>query len=155
MERRRVSPAARARLARAAAAALVVTAAGTYAAVEFKHIVFDTPLKVPLPEDATAAVKQFHRSGEDPYVGDDQAVAQGQQLFQQWCMSCHGPKATGGMGPSLVDEEALYPDTKTPLGLFETVYGGALGAMQPFGQRIPQDDILKIIAYIEKLRSEQ
>ena len=156
MQRRRVPAAARARIARATAAALLAGAVSAYAAVEFRHIVFDTPLDVPEPgADATEAVKQFHQTGKDPYVGDAQAAAEGRKLFQQWCASCHGPKGTGGMGPSLVDDQAQYPRTETHQGLFETIYGGALGAMQPFGQRIAQDDILKIIAYIEQLRSER
>lgn len=154
MKRRRVPGAApRAGLARGVAAALLLAAVGTYAAVEFRHIAFDTPLAVPPPE--TEAAKKFHQTGENPYVGKAEAVAEGKQLFQQWCVSCHGTGATGGMGPSLVDEQAQYPRTETQVGLFEAVYGGALGAMQPFGQRIPQDDILKITAYIEQLRSQQ
>jgi len=154
MKRGRVrAAAARARLARGTAAVLWLGAVAVYGAVEFRHIAFDSPLDVPPPE--TEAARQFHQSGENPYVGDAEAVAAGQKLFRQWCVSCHGIKATGGMGPSLVDAQAQYPRTRTQVGLFEAVFGGALGAMQPFGKRIPQDDILKITAYIEQLRSRQ
>lgn len=144
------------RVARGAARAVLLAAASAFAAVEFRHIVFDSPLDVPAPgEDATEAVRQFHATGENPYDGDADAVAKGKRLFQQWCAACHAPDATGNIGPSLVDEKALYPRTETDVGLFETIYGGALGAMQSFGGRIPQDDILKIIAHINELRKDR
>ncbi len=36
--------------------------------------------------------------------------------------------------------------------MFEVVFGGAGGAMQAFGKRMSQDDILKIIAYVRSLK---
>jgi cytochrome c-L len=38
--------------------------------------------------------------------------------------------------------------------MFEIIYGGAAGAMQPFGKRMDQDDILRIMAFVETLRAQ-
>jgi cytochrome c-L len=40
----------------------------------------------------------------------------------------------------------------TDKGMFEIVYGGATGAMQPMGKRLTQDQILRIIAYVRSLK---
>lgn len=140
---------------RGAAVAALLAAGLVSAAVTFRHIVFDTPLDVPSGPDVSEAARQFHATGENPYAGDPEAIAEGERLFQQWCASCHAPDATGNIGPSLVDDEARYPRANTDVGLFEAIYGGALGAMQAFGGRIPQDDILKIVAYINELRKDR
>lgn len=137
--------------------AAVFVSAADAPKVEFRHIVFDTPLDVTPAsgEKVTEAVRKFHATGKDPYVGDPEAVAEGKKLYAQWCASCHGADATGGMGPSLVSESPVYPRTKTDKGLFEAMYGGAFGAMQPFKGRITQDEMLKIVAYIQELRKKR
>jgi cytochrome c-L len=48
----------------------------------------------------------------------------------------------------------VYPRVTTDKGLFEVVFGGAAGAMQPFGQRMTQDQILKAMAYVRTLMSK-
>ena len=58
----------------------------------------------------------------------------------------------GRMGSNLVDAQVRYPRANTPAGFFEIVYAGATGAMQAFGDRVGQDDILKIEAYVESLK---
>jgi cytochrome c-L len=125
--------------------------------IQFKHIAFDTPLDVkPRPDEKiTPAVQQFYETGKDPYVGNPQAVAEGKKLYDTHCASCHMPNGSGGMGASLISENPTYPRNKTDVGLFETVYGGALGAMQPFNDRLTQDEILKVIAYIHELRKKR
>ena len=40
----------------------------------------------------------------------------------------------------------------TDVGTFEIVYGGGAGAMQAFGDRLTQEEILKIMAYIDSLK---
>jgi hypothetical protein len=36
--------------------------------------------------------------------------------------------------------------------MFEIIYGGAAGAMQAFGDRMDQDEILRLMAFTETLR---
>ena len=124
------------------------------AAIAFRHIAFGTPLDVsPRPgETVTAAVAQFHETGQNPYVGDAAAAADGKQLYETWCQSCHMPDGSGRIGPSLIGPQHIHERTATDVGLFEAVFGGSLGAMQSFRDRLTQDEILRINAYVRSLR---
>jgi cytochrome c-L len=95
-------------------------------------------------------VENFHCTGENAYNADQAAIAEGKTLFRL-CASCHGPNGEGRIGPSLIDENVKYERVATEHGEFEVVYGGAAGAMQPMGRRFTQDEILKIMGYVESL----
>lgn len=143
-----------ARRAAIAGLMLVSALAAGQVATKYRHIALETPLEVTIPPDAPPAVMQFHATGKNPYNGNAQAVEEGKKLYDEWCAQCHAPQGTGGMGPSLVAKQHTYPRSATDVGLFEAVYGGALGAMQPFNDRLSQDQILKVIAYINELRQK-
>jgi cytochrome c-L len=133
----------------------VALAAGVVsAAIAFRHIAFGTPLDVtPRPgETPSEAVKAFHETGQNPYVGDASAREDGKRLYEAWCQSCHLPDGSGRIGPSLIGPQHIYERTATDVGLFETIFGGALGAMQSFRDRMTQDEILRLGAYVESLR---
>jgi cytochrome c-L len=144
------------------AAGLALVVAGALApgplgaAVALRHIAFGTPLDAtPRPGEAvTGAVTRFHESGQNPYVGDAAALADGKQLYETWCQSCHMPDGSGRIGPSLIGPHHIYERTATDVGLFEAVLGGALGAMQPFRDRMTQDEILRLNAYVRSLRRD-
>jgi cytochrome c-L len=123
-------------------------------AVEFRHVFDDSLLDVgPQPGEAfTDAVKSFHDTGKDPYVGNTGAIAAGKGLYEAWCQSCHLPDGTGRIGPSLVDQDYFYDRVATDIGLFEVIFAGAAGAMQSFKSRMSQDDMLKLIAYLRALQ---
>ena len=66
---------------------------------------------------------------------------------------CHKPDGSGGMGPSLIDDISAITRANTDVGMFEIIHSGAAGAMRPFSKRgITQDQILKIVAYIDSLK---
>jgi cytochrome c-L len=133
----------------------VALAAGVVpAAIAFRHIAFGTPLDVtPRPgESPSEAVKTFHETGQNPYVGDAGAREDGKRLYEAWCQSCHLPDGSGRIGPSLIGPQHIYERTATDVGLFETIFGGALGAMQSFRERMTQDQILRLGAYVQSLR---
>lgn len=124
------------------------------AQVVFRHPLDDHVLDVEMPEGGTPAgdaVRRFHETGENPYLGDPDAIAEGKRHYQRYCQACHLPDGTGRIGPNLVDEVFKYPRNGTDVGYFETIYGGAAGAMQAFGNRLGQDEILAVIAYIHSL----
>jgi cytochrome c-L len=127
---------------------------GPAARVTFRHIVDDAPLDVGLRPDEplTEAVRHFHAAGENLYQGRAAAVAEGRQHYETWCQSCHLPDGSGRIGPSLVDDQYGYERTKTDVGIFEIIWGGGTGAMQPFRDRLTQDQILKVIAYLHALK---
>ncbi len=120
----------------------------------FRSALDNQPLELNMMpnETVTAAVEHFHQTGENSYSGDAAAVAAGGKAYQQWCAGCHLSDGTGRIGSNLVDDEVHYPRVKTAVGMFEVIYGGASGAMQAFGNRVSQDDILKIMAFIETLK---
>lgn len=122
--------------------------------VAFRHVFTNERLDVRLRPDepATEAVRRFHATGENLYVGKSQAIAEGRRRYLRWCQSCHMPDGSGGMGPSLIGDRRTYERTRTDVGLFEVILGGAGGAMQPFRDRLTQDEILKLIAYLRTLK---
>jgi cytochrome c-L len=128
--------------------------AGPGETVTFRHIVDDAPLDVGLRPDEplTDAVRHFHAAGKNLYVGRTDAIAEGRQHYETWCQSCHLPDGSGRIGPSLIDDQYGYERTKTDVGVFEIILGGGTGAMQPFRDRLTQDQILKVIAYLHALK---
>lgn len=122
--------------------------------VVFRHLFTNAPLDVRLrPGERTSeAVEHFHATGENLYAGKPEAIAEGKGLYETWCQSCHMPDGSGRIGPSLTDERRTYERTKTDVGLFEAILGGAGGAMQSFRDRLTQDEILKLIAYLHTLK---
>lgn len=135
------------------AAVLLMTEAAA-ALPQFTSPIDDGPLQVgTLPgEKITDAVQKFYETGEDPYKGNPAALAQGKDLYDTYCQACHLPDGSGRIGPSLIGDAHHYPRFTTDKGIFEIVYGGATGAMQPFGKRLTQDQILHVIAYVRSLK---
>jgi cytochrome c-L len=124
--------------------------------VQFLDPLTNEPLELSQrPDQAiTPAVEQFHATGENPYAGDEQAIAEGKQIYGKWCQACHLPDGTGRIGPSLADDTWSHPRTGTDVGQFEIIYAGGAGAMQAFGTRLDQDEILKVVAFLETLQKE-
>jgi cytochrome c-L len=125
------------------------------AEIVFRSVVDGSPLDVSpkAGERETSAVRNFKRSGRNPYVGQKAALGEGRRLYQARCQGCHLRDGKGRLGPSLVTDQPEYSQSKTDVGMFEIIYGGATGAMQPFSlQGLRQDNILKVMAYVTSLR---
>jgi cytochrome c-L len=123
------------------------------AEVEFRYVVDNSPLDVtPKPgETLTDAVQEFRQTGKNPYNGREQALADGKKLYVTYCQACHLPDGSGRMGASLTGEKHVHERIANDVGLFEVVFGGAMGAMQPFSKRMTQDEILKVMAFVRTL----
>lgn len=124
--------------------------------IVFRHALDNQPIQFGYRPDQeiTPAVEQFHQTAENAYLGDEAATDDGEDLYAKLCQACHLKDGTGRIGPSLVDGEGARARTGTPIGEFEIIYAGGAGAMQAFGQRIDQDQILRIMAYLEVLKAE-
>ncbi|RIA45429.1 c-type cytochrome [Dichotomicrobium thermohalophilum] len=124
--------------------------------VVFRHVLDDAPIEFEFkPEqEITEAVEIFHQTAENPYSGNEEAIADGKKLYNGLCSACHLPDGTGRIGPNLVDDKYGYDDIATDKGKFEIIYAGGAGAMQAFGRRLTQDEILRVMAYLEKLKAE-
>jgi len=87
----------------------------------------------------------------NPFLGNAQAVSEGESLYNQTCTTCHGSGGGGGeIGPAIVSGDRLdigVSDAQT----FNIIKNGVAGTpMAP--QRLPDSDIWKIVTYIHALR---
>ena len=121
--------------------------------VAFRYAIDNSPLDVtPKPgETLTEQAKEFRRTGQNPYNGQQDALDEGKKLYATYCQVCHLPDGSGRMGASLIGEKHVHERITNDVGLFEVIFGGAAGAMQPFGKRMTQDQILKVMAYLRTL----
>ena len=113
------------------------------------------PLEVKLlpNEKETEAVKEFHATGQNRYRDAPAALAEGKELYEQHCQSCHLPDGSGRLGPSLITRRLEVQARRDDVGMFEVIYAGAAGAMQSFFRRgVTQDETLKMIAYVRTLK---
>jgi cytochrome c-L len=133
---------------------LFLSLAVSAAAPRFTSPLDDGPLEIKLlpGEQITQAVQKFYDTGENPYKGDSEALVKGKELYLTYCQACHLPDGSGRIGPSLIGDTHHYPRFTTDKGLFEIIYGGATGAMQPFGKRLTQDQILLVMTYVRALK---
>ncbi|MFL4973140.1 MAG: c-type cytochrome [Microvirga sp.] len=123
--------------------------------IVFRHVLDNSPLEVkPRPNEVeTEAVKRFKETGKNPYLGDEQALAEGKKLYRVECQACHLPDGAGRIGPTLIADSWKYERAATDVGMFEILYGGASGAMQSFARRgMTQDQMLKVIAFVRSLK---
>jgi len=124
--------------------------------IVFLHALDNQPIEFSYrPEqEITPAVEQFHQTAENAYSGDPAAIEAGQKLYARLCQACHLKDGTGRIGPSLVGDNPKRARTGSDRGRFEIIYAGGAGAMQAFGQRLDQDQILQVMAYLDVLREE-
>ena len=105
-------------------------------------------------QQITGAVADFHKTAKNAYDGDAGAIAEGKQLYEQYCAACHLKDGGGRIGPNLTDDEWRYPQVAADKGMFEIIYAGGAGAMQAFGRRMTQDQILQLMAYVRTFRAK-
>ena len=91
---------------------------------------------------------------ENPFRGDAQAIADGQEVFTTICVACHLADGRGLVGPSLVDPYWKYGNTDTDL--FVSVSEGRPLGMPPWAATLGNEKIWKVLAYMETLpRSDE
>jgi cytochrome c-L len=124
--------------------------------IVFLHALDNQPIEFSWRPDQeiTPAVEQFHRTAENAYSGDPAAIEEGRKLYARLCQACHLADGSGRIGPSLTDDRGKRARTGSDRGRFEIIYAGGAGAMQAFGRRLDQDQILQLMAYLEVLREE-
>jgi cytochrome c oxidase cbb3-type subunit 3 len=90
----------------------------------------------------------------NPFEGDAAAIQEGKRLFGAMnCVYCHGPQASGLMGPSLNDPGWRYGGS--PAELYNSIHDGRPKGMPAWGARLPPDQIWKLVAYLESLGGAQ
>jgi len=122
-----------------------------------------SPLPIKPTDKDTPEVKEFYKTGKNPYtkkfISDPEAAKTGRKVFNMYsCTQCHGGNAGGQTGPSLTDDNWVYPKNVTDKGMFETISGGTNAGMpiwhlQVAGnpELLSSDDILRVMAWIRSM----
>lgn len=88
----------------------------------------------------------------NPFKGDKGKIKEGSDLFVSYnCMDCHGADGSGAMGPSLADNRFHFGGTDGEV--FQSIYEGRPDGMPAWGGRIPDDQIWRLVAYVQSLGS--
>jgi cytochrome c oxidase cbb3-type subunit 3 len=86
----------------------------------------------------------------NPFQGDPAKVKEGGALFVSYnCMDCHGMDGSGAMGPSLADARFHFGGSAGEV--FQSIYEGRPDGMPAWGGRIPDDQIWRLVAYVQSL----
>ena len=91
----------------------------------------------------------------NPFAGNPQAIAQGEQLYNQNCTSCHGPNGgSGEIGPEIIHNLSMpLRGELNDNQILDVIRNGAPGTvMLAWNGKLADDDILKIGAFLHSLR---
>jgi cytochrome c oxidase cbb3-type subunit 3 len=84
-----------------------------------------------------------------PYEYNAYGINEGKVLFNQFnCSGCHA-HGGGGMGPPLMDAEWIYGSEAG--NIFATIAEGRPGGMPAFRERLSNDQIWRLVAYVRSM----
>jgi mono/diheme cytochrome c family protein len=75
--------------------------------------------------------------------GSDRPTASGAALYANNCARCHGAEGGGGVGPSLANIAATFPDIDDQI----TFVSNGGGGMPRFGDLLTEADIREVVTY--------
>jgi cytochrome c oxidase cbb3-type subunit 3 len=97
------------------------------------------------PSRAAGAVAQVHNRYEDNAF----AVSQGKTWYRAYnCAGCHG-QGGGNIGPPLMDAKWRYG--ADPASIYQTIAHGRPNGMPAYGDRVPEDQIWQLVAYVRSM----
>jgi cytochrome c oxidase cbb3-type subunit 3 len=86
----------------------------------------------------------------NPHAGDKLVAATGAQLFTTMnCDGCHGPDASGAVGPNLGDGRWRYGGADPEV--FMSIYYGRPKGMPAFGGVLGEDGVWQLVTYLRSL----
>jgi cytochrome c oxidase cbb3-type subunit 3 len=86
----------------------------------------------------------------NPHAGDPQAAKNGARLFAAMnCDGCHGPDASGWVGPSLQDGRWRYGGDDGEV--FSSIYYGRPRGMPAFGGTLEAEGVWLLVSYLKSL----
>jgi mono/diheme cytochrome c family protein len=84
-----------------------------------------------------------------PYDDNAWGMSEGQRLYAQMnCMGCHA-HGGGGMGPALMDGAWRYGASDT--AIFDSIVSGRPNGMPAFRNRLGDDQIWQLVAYVKSI----
>jgi cytochrome c oxidase cbb3-type subunit III len=88
-------------------------------------------------------------AGKSPYEGNAWGVSEGKRLYAQFnCVGCHA-HGGGGIGPPLMDNSWRYGGQ--PANIYGSIVEGRPNGMPAFRGKIDDDDVWKLVAYVQAL----
>ena len=107
-----------------------------------------SPVQTRMPAPQTEVVRTQPKTA-NPYEGNVAAIAEGKLLYNRFnCVGCHAAGG-GAIGPALMDDKWRYGSD--PVNIYATIVEGRPRGMPSFHDKIPEDDIWKIVAYVRSL----
>lgn len=86
---------------------------------------------------------------EHKYEHNAEAISEGQRLFAWFnCVGCHA-HGGGGIGPPLMDDQWIYGGA--PEDIYATILEGRPNGMPSFRNRIPEQQLWQIVAFVRSL----
>ena len=87
----------------------------------------------------------------NPFTGNEQAIAEGRELYNNSCTACHGPEGiVGELGPALAAPGRRY-GRRTDSEVFDAIKHGIPGTTMP-PSTLSDNDAWKVATYILGLR---
>jgi cytochrome c oxidase cbb3-type subunit 3 len=83
-------------------------------------------------------------------AGNEQAMSTAHNIFQNECAQCHGSDGGGARGfPNLADANWQWGSDAD--SIVQTITGGRIAAMPPWGEVLGPDGVEEVIAYVRSL----
>ncbi len=94
---------------------------------------------------SAAAVRRRAAAAAHPAIGNREAIAEGEKLYNETCTSCHGKDGTGGeLGPPVAAQNRRYL-RRTDQEIFDTIKNGITGTqMPPYAGQFTDDQVWRI-----------
>jgi cytochrome c oxidase cbb3-type subunit 2 len=103
----------------------------------------------------------------NPLAGDPNAVATGEDLYEENCSICHGDNGEGDIGPSLIDTIVVNVEGDLSDAHYMQIISNGLeegmvlegrsvaeGGMPPFGEELSKDEIWSLISFIRSIQGK-
>jgi cytochrome c oxidase cbb3-type subunit III len=102
--------------------------------------------RLPASQPAAASLAASHDYREEHNAF---ALAEGKRLYNWYnCSGCHAAGG-GDKGPALMDATWIYGSA--PSDIFQTIAWGRPNGMPAFGNRIPENQVWQIVAYVRSM----
>lgn len=104
-------------------------------------------------------IPEEEKERENPFKGDEEAIALGKKLFSSQCTMCHGSEGRGD-GDLAADMQLAVPDfvsgkvRERTDGEFFYILSKGHGSMPAQGKRMPEKNRWSMVNYVRTLQSD-
>ncbi len=95
----------------------------------------------------------------NPVPYSEESIADGGQLYTQYCTECHGKDGRAQMDvisdATNLTEPAEYYNGSTQADIFNSIKNGAGVGMPPWSAQIKDDDIWNLVNFVRSLWTEE